>query len=171
MAASIIAVAGAIYHVSQKLRKFAKTLAHAAREVKYIAREMDIFSSLLRAARNIFQSIKPEVVKALKLSKMCRNLVKQANENVQEFDKFLSDLEPLRHSIDANLIAKTVARLRWNARKNDMVLLKSKLEASKSTLILCMNIINTRDTVEDLGEAKRRIEKDRAEIEDLHEQM
>ena len=171
MAASIIAVAGAIYHVSQKLRKFAKTLAHAAREVKYIAREMDIFSSLLRAVRNIFQSIKPEVVKALKLSKVCRNLVKQANENVQEFDKFLSDLEPLRHSIDANLIAKTMARLRWNARKNDILTLRSKLDASKLTLILCMSIIHTRGAVEDLEDAKRKPKKDGAEIENLHEQM
>lgn len=171
VAASIISVAGAIYAVSQKLRRFAKTLAHAATEVKYIAKEMSTFSTLLRALRNIFQTVTPVVLGALNLSKICDDLVQQAKENVGEFNQFLADLEPLRDSIDANIIAKTMARLRWNSRKTDLVLLRSKLDSSKLTLNLCVTIIHTRVATEELGASQRRARKDKAEIDDLHGQM
>ena len=170
--ASIIAVAGALAAVSQKLIDFARTLAHAAREVKYIAKEMNIFSTLLRALRNILESVTrtPVVLTALNLARICDDLVEQAEENVKDFDRFLADLEPLRDSIDANFLARTMARLRWNLRKTDLLLLRSKLDSSKSKLNLCMTTIHTRVTIEELA-AKERAKRDETEIRELQIQV
>ena len=101
---------------------------------------------------------------------MCDDLVEQAEENVQDFDRFLADLEPLRDSIDANFLARTMARLRWNFRKTDL-LLRSKLDSSKSTMILCMTTIHTRHTIEQLEIARRKAERDETEIRDLQSQV
>ena len=169
--ASIIAVAGALFTVSQKLIDFAKTVAHAASEVKYIAKEMDTFSTLLRGLRNIFEHVAPVVSRALNLSKIGDDLVEQARENVGEFDRFLAELEPLRNSIDANFIAKTMARLRWAYQKNDLILLRSKLDSSKLTLNLCMTTIHTRVAIEGLRAAEQRAQRDKKEILGLQSQV
>ena len=159
--ASIIAVAGALSAVSQKLIAFAKTLAHAAREVTYIAKEMNFFSTLLRALRNILEQVTPLVSQALDPFKTCMDVVEQAEENVGDFDKFLANLEPLRNSKDANLIARTVARLRWAFQKSDLLFLRSKLDSSKSTLNLYITTIHTRIAIEQLRAARQKTKRDK----------
>ena len=174
MTASIIAVAGALFTVSQKLIDFAKTLAHAASEIKYIARETDTFSALLRTLRTILEHVehaKPVVFQALDLRKTCMNLVEQASENVKEFDDFLADLGPLRDSINANSIARIVARVRWAFQKTDLIMLRSKLDSSKLTLNLCMTTIHTRVAVEELREERHRVGRDMAKIRELESQV
>lgn len=171
MAASIIAVAGALYTVTQTLTNFAKSLAHAAKEIIYIAKEMSAFSTILRALRNIFQHVPPEILQALNLTKTCHDLVRQAKENVSEFNSFLASLEPLRDSVNATLVAKTMARLRWNTQKTVLAMLRSKLDSSKLTLTLCVTMIHTRVALEELVAAKKKAKKDEEEIDDLHDQV
>ena len=79
----------------------------------------------------------------------------QARENVGEFDIFLKGLKPLQDSSDADLISKTYARVKWAFQKTDLLLLRSKLESSKSTLNLCMVTIQARVSVEMLEAAQR----------------
>lgn len=129
VAASIIAVAGALYTVSHKLRCCARVLAHAGREVNAVAREMSMFSTLLRSLWATIQRLIPLASEVLDVLKICKDLVRQADENVREFEKFLEDLGPLRDPGNANLIAKAVARLRWLFQRTDLLLLRSKLES------------------------------------------
>lgn len=161
----------ALSAVSQRFLDFARNVAHAAREVKYIAQEMNNFSTILRTLRDTLQHATDMVLQALSLCQTCQNLADQAEENVKDFDKFLADLEPLRHSMDANLIAKMVARLRWNFRKTDLLLLRSKLDSSKSSLNLCMTTIHMRFVIEELKAVRQRAEINETEIQDLQNQM
>ena len=171
MTASIIAVAGALFTVSQKFIDFAKTLAHAASEIKYIGREIDTFSALLRTLRDIFKHAKPVVYQTLDLFNTCKNLVEQAEENVREFDGFLAGLEPLRDLINVNSITRLIARLRWVSRKNELLMLRSKLDSSKLTLILCMTAIHTRVVVEELKKERQRTVHNVAKIRELRSQV
>lgn len=155
VAASIIAVAGALYSVSRKLRSCANTIAYAAKEVKAIAKEISLFSILLRSLQNTYVSLASQVSQAADLREICEGLVVQARENVGEFDIFLKGLKPLQDSSDADLISKTYARVKWAFQKTDLLLLRSKLESSKSTLNLCMVTIQARLSVEMLEAAQR----------------
>ena len=170
MAASIVAVADALYSVSRKLRSCAKTIAHAGKEVKAIAKEMSAFSILMRSLRDTLQLLTPLFIQAHSLVTTCENLVRQAEENVEELDRFLEDLEPLRNSKGGSLIAKMIARLRWAFQKTDFLLLRAKLESSKLTLGLCMTAIQTRVAVEQLAAAQRG-EKDETEVKKLKRQV
>ena len=146
--ASIISVAGALYSVSRKLRSFAKTIYYAAKEVKSLAKEIDLFSVLLRSLQYTYDTLKSQVSQATDLLRLCKRLVAQANENVEEFRDFIKALKSLRDSKDGGLISRTIARLKWAYRKSDLVLLRAKLESSKATLNLCMNAIQTRIAAE-----------------------
>ena len=144
VAASIISVAGALYAVSRKLRSYAKTMSYAAKEVKAVAKEINLFSILLRSLQYTYDTLTSRVSQAADLLKLCERLVAQAKENVGEFKSFLKALDPLHSSRGGGLISRTVARLKWAYQKSDVVLLRSKLESSKSTLSLCMVAIETR---------------------------
>ena len=156
VAASIIAVAGALYSVSRKLRSCAKTIACAAKEVKAIAMEISAFSILLRSLQTTYNILASQVPEAANLRKICKRLVAQAEENKGEFDDFLKGLKPLQDSSSAGLISKTYARVKWAWEKNDLLLLlRSKLESSKSTLNLCMVAIEMRVLVEIYAAAQK----------------
>lgn len=99
-----------------------------------------------------------------------KDLVHQADENVREFEKFLEDLGPLRDPGNTNLITKAVARLRWLFRRTDLLLLRSKLESSKSTITLYITMIHLRVEIEQLAAAKRQ-KKDKAQISELRHQV
>lgn len=154
VSASIIAVATALYSVSRKLRSCAKSIAQAAKEVKAIAQDISAFSILLRSLRNTLDILNPLVSQAAEFWQTCYSLVTQAEDNVREFDNFLEDLEPLRGSRGRNLVTTTVARLRWAFQKSDLLLLRSKLEASKSTLNLFLTAIQTTIAAEQLAAAR-----------------
>ncbi len=170
VAASIIAVAGALYTVGQKLRSCAATLAHAGREIIALAKEMDVFSTLLRSLQCTIEFFIPRLPGEFDDKKMCNDLVSQAQENVDEFDRFLEDLKPLRHTKDANVFAKTLARLRWAFQKSDLLLLRSKLESSKSTINMYLTSIHLRFIKEEI-EATERGERDHAGLGGLMRQV
>ena len=155
MAASIIAVAGALYSVSRKLRSCANTIAYAAKEVKAIAKEIGVFSILLRSLQNTYSILAYQISQAADLREICKRLVAQAEENVGEFDTFLKGLKPLQDSSGAGLIAKTYARVKWAFQKTDLLLLRSKLESSKSTLNLCVVVIQMRVLAEMYAAAQK----------------
>ena len=170
VATSIMTVAGALYAVSRKFRDYAKTIAYAAKEVKAIAKEISVFSILLRSFRDTYDVLTSQVPQAADLLGVCKKLVAQAKENVREFDTFLEGLNPLIDSRDAGLISKTIARLRWAFQRTDLLLLRSKLESSKSTLNLCMCMIQTKISAEMYVTAKRG-EGDQTEVERLRNQL
>ena len=144
VAASIISVAGALYAVSRKLRSYAKTISYAEKEVKAIAKEINLFSILLHSLQYTYDTLTSRVSQSADLLELCERLVAQAKENVGEFKGFLKALNPLHKSRGEGLISRAVARLKWSRQKNDLVLLRAKLESSKSTLNLCMVAIQTR---------------------------
>ena len=170
VAASIIAVAGALYSVSRKLRSCANTIAYAAKEVKAIAKEINIFSILLRSLQNTYDGLASKISQAADLREICERLVMQARENVGEFNNFLKGLKPLQNSSGAGLISKTYARVKWAFQKTDLLLLRSKLESSKSTLNLCMVAIQTRISVAKL-EAAQTSEGDEMEVREWTHQV
>ena len=156
VAASIIAVAGALYSVSRKLRSCANTIAYAAKEVKAIAKEISVFSILLRSLQTTYNILASQVSEAADLRKMCKRVVAQAEENVGEFDTFLKGLKPLQDSNVAGSISKIYTRVKWAFQKKpDLVLLRAKLESSKSTLNLCMVAIQMRVLVEMYAAAQK----------------
>lgn len=169
VAASILAVAGALYSVSRKLWSCANTIAYAAKEVKAIAKEISVFSILLRSLQNTYDILASQVSQAADLRKICKRLVAQAKENVGEFDTFLEGLKPLQDSSGAGLISKTYARVKWAFQKSDLLLLRSKLESSKSTLNLCMVAIQMRVSVE-MYAAARKDGRDEMEVRRLKHQ-
>lgn len=74
---------------------------------------------------------------------ICHDLVSQAQENVGEFDRFLNGLGPLSHSRDAsNVVARTIARLKWAFQRTELMLLRSKLDSSKWTIHLYLTMIH-----------------------------
>ena len=148
VAASIISVAGALYAVSQKLRFLANTIYYAAKEVRAVAKEINLFSILLHSLQYTYDTLRSRVLHAADLLELCERLVAQARENVGEFKIFLKALRPLYSSKDEGLISRTIARLKWVYQKSDLVLLRSKLESSKSTLNLCMVAIQARTMIE-----------------------
>ena len=148
VAASIISVAGALYAVSRKLWSFAKTIYYAAKEVKAIAKEINIFSILLHSLQYTYDILKSRFSHAVDLLELCKRLVVQAKDTAREFKGFLKGLDPLHISKDEGLLSRTIARLKWAYQKSDIVLLRSKLESSKSTLNLCMVTIQTRMVIE-----------------------
>ena len=170
VAASIAAVAGALYSVSRKLRSCAKAISQATKEVKAIAKEISAFSILLRSLQNTIAKIESLVTQTAVFWQTCDSLIRQAYENVRDFDKFLKDLETLRDSRGRTLITKTVVRLKWAFRKSDLVLLRSKLETSRSTLGLYMIAIQLSLAAEQLA-APPRDERDEAEIQRLKRQV
>ena len=169
VAASIIAVAGALYTVSQKLRNCAATLAHAGREIIALAKEMDFYSTLFHYLQCTVKDMIPRLPKGLDHLKMCDDLVSQAQDNVGEFDRFLENVKPLRHTKDANVFAKTLARLRWAFQRTDLKLLRSKLESSKSTIIIYLLMILLRVNKEEQAATKRG-GRDKAKLRDLKRQ-
>lgn len=158
VAASIISVAGALYAVSRKLQSFAKTIYYAAKEVKAIAKEINMFSILLHSLQYTYNILRSRFSHALDLLELCKRLVTQAKDNVREFKSFLKGLDPLHISKDEGWLSRTIARLKWAYRKSDLVLLRSKLESSKSTLNLCMVIIQARVMLEMYVTASKRDE-------------
>ena len=171
VAASVVAVAGALYTVSQKLRQCAKTLAHAAREIVAVAKEMDACSTLFRSLQSTIERLTPLLPQGFDILKICDDLVSQAQENVGEFDRFLKGLGPPSHSRDAsNVFARTIARLKWAFQKTDLVLLRSKLDASKWTINLYLTMIHLMVVAGQLEAARERSQRDRREIRDLRRQ-
>ena len=166
VAASIITVAGALYAVTKTLIKFAKSLAHAAKEVNYIAKEMTGFSTILRALRNILQQVPPEILQGLNLTQTCHDLVRQAKDNVREFNKFLTGLEPLLDSANATLVSRTKARLKWSNQKTVLAMLRAKLDSSKLTLILCVTMIHLRVALGELAAPKKKSKEKKPEEDD-----
>ena len=143
VAASIISVAGALYAVSRKLRSYAKTISYAEKEVKAIAKEVNLFSILLHSLQYTYDTLTSRVSQSADLLKLCEQIVALAKENVEEFKVFLKALNPLRSSRGEGLISRAVARLKWAYQRSDLVLLRARLESSKSTLNLCMVSIQT----------------------------
>ena len=169
--ASIIAVAGALYNVSQKLRSCARTLVHAGKEVKALAKEINIFSTLMRSLRSILERLSSLTPREPKLVNLSEDLVKQAEENVGEFNELLKTLKPLCVPRDGSVIVKTLARLRWAFQKSDLLLLRSKLDSSKVTLTLYLTMIQASFAVEELAEEKKKRRRDKTKIEDLQCQV
>ena len=172
MAASIIAVAGALYKVSQKLRECAKTLAHAAREIGAVAKEMDACSTLFRSLQCTIEQVTPLLPEGFDVAKICEDLVSQALESVGEFRRFLKGLEPLSHSKDVrNVFAKTIARLKWAFQKTDLLMLRAKLDSSKTTINLSLTMIYVTVLAERLAAAEERGQREGREIERLRYQV
>lgn len=172
VAASITGVALALYKVSQKLREFAKTLAHAAREIVAVAKEMDACSTLFHSLRYTIEQVKPLLPEGFNVVKICEDLMSQALESVEEFRRFLKGLEPLSHSKDVgNVFAKTIARLKWTFQKTDLLMLRAKLDSSKTTLNLSLTMIYGTVWVERLAAAEGRGQREGVEIERLRDQV
>ena len=131
VAASIISVAGALYAVSRKLRSYAKTISYAEKEVKAIAKEINLFSILLHSLQYTYDTLRSRVSQSTDLLGLCEQIVALAKENVGELNGFLEALNPLRSSRNEGLISRAVARLKWAYQKSDLVLLRAKIESSK----------------------------------------
>ena len=168
--ASVIAVAGALYSVSRKLKSCAKTMVHAGKEIIAIAREMSSFSNILRSLQDTLRLVESLVSQEQDVLQICDDLVSQAYENVEEFEEFLKDLEPLRFSGNAKVFAKTLARLKWAFQKSDLVLLRSKLDSSKSTLSMCMNLIQMKVATAALAAALEN-KQDEKKVKQLRSQV
>lgn len=103
---------------------------------------------------------------------ICHDLVSQAQENVGEFDRFLNGLGPLSLPRDAsNVIARTIARLKWAFQRTELMLLRSKLDSSKWTIYLYLTIIHLMVVAGQLEEAKTRDQGDRGKIRELRREM
>ena len=148
----------------------AKTIVAAAKEVNAIAKEISIFSVILRSLPDIHNALTSLVPQAADLRNLCKDIQEQANANVVEFENFLKDLKPLRGSRDAGPISRTTARLIWLFQKNDLVPLRSNLETSKSTLNLYINMIQARIAFANL-EAARSSMRPKSEIRSLKRQV
>ena len=172
VAASVIAVAGALYTVSQKLRQCANTLAHAAKEIVALAKEMDACSTLFRSLNCTIERLMPLLPQGFDIMTICHDLVSQAQENVGEFERFLKGLGPLSHSRDtSNVIARTITRLKWAFQRTELMLLRSKLDSSKWTINLYLTMIHLMVVARNLEEAKERAQRDRRKIRELRREM
>ena len=172
MAASIFGVAVALCEVSQKLREYAKTLAHAAREVIAVAKEMDAYSTLFHSLKYTIEQVTPLLQERFNLVKVCEDLMIQALESVEEFRRFLKGLEPLSHSKDVrNVFAKTIARLKWAFQKTDLLMLRARLDSSKTTINLSLTMIYGAILTERLAAAEERGQREGEEIGMLRYQV
>lgn len=172
VAASVFALAGALYTVSQKLRQCANTLAHAAKEIVAVAKEVDACSTLFRSLRCTIERFMPLLPQGFDIMTICHDLVSQAQENVGEFDRFLNGLGPLSHSRnESNVIARTIARLKWAFQRTELMLLRSKLDSSKWTIHLYLTMIHLMVVAGQLEEAKTRAQRDRGKIRELRSEM
>ena len=170
--ASIIAVAVALYKVSQKLRECAKTLAHAAREIVAVAKEMDACSTLFRSLHYTIKQVKPLLPVGFDVVKICEDLVSQALESVGGFRRFLKGLGPLSHSkAERNVFAKTIARLKWAFQKTDLLMLRAKLDSSKTTIHLCLTMIYLTVKARKLAAAEETGQREGRKIEKLRYQV
>lgn len=84
VAASIFGVAVALCEVSQKLRECAKTLAHAARDVVAVAKEMDACSTLFQSLKYTIEQVTPLLQERFDLVKICEDLMSPALESSQQ---------------------------------------------------------------------------------------
>ncbi len=170
VAASIIAVATALYTVGKKLRIFAATLAHAGKEITAVAKELNACSTLFRSLRYTIERVTPMLPPRFNPLKLCNDLVSQAQETVDEFDRFLKNLKPLRRSKEANVFAKTLARLRWAFQRTDLLLLRSELDSSKTTINLFLGMIHLQVVTGQIA-ATDGGERDPAELRRLKRQV
>ena len=172
VAASIFGVAVALCEVSQKLRECAKTLAHAAREVVAVAKEMDACSTLFQSLKHTIEQVKPLVQERFDLVKICEDLMSQALESVDEFRRFLKGLEPLSRSKDVRTVfATTIARFKWAFQKTDLLMLRAKLDSSKTTINLSLTMIYGAILTERLAAAEERGQREGEEIGMLRYQV
>lgn len=171
VSASIIAVATALYSVSRKLRSCAKSIAQAAREMIALTKEMDACSTLFRCLSSTIEQWTAVLPQGSEILKVCEDLVSQALDNVKEFRSFLKDLEPLSRSRSANSFNRMIARLKWVFQRTDLLLLRSKLDSSKTTINMCLIMINLKAVAQQLAAAEERSGRDRTRIKKLQHQM
>ena len=135
IAAGILQVAGAGVALSKKLYEFGTTAAAASDQTAFIAKNVGLFSRVLKHLSQEFRKVKPEFTEeALKLAWELHD------QSFQIFDR-IDALLP--KSNDRAGLSGFLEKLLWNFRKPRVDYLVAQLEYLKSTTSLLLQILSS----------------------------
>jgi tetratricopeptide (TPR) repeat protein len=138
LAVAGVAATGAA--LSKALFDIYHTVRHTPRDIKDIATYLELLRSVLKELQRVLR--KSENVCSPDAGRTIRDLLAQCS---QIFDTIESLTAPLRH-VDGSTSFKE--KIKWHFKKDDLNLLKGRLEALKSTIHLLVSIIYLRRQLE-----------------------
>ncbi|KAL6711434.1 hypothetical protein ACN47E_004368 [Coniothyrium glycines] len=137
---AIAGVAATGAALSKVLFDICHTVRHAPRDVKDIATYLRLLRSVLRELQHVLQKsgnvCSPEADEAI------RGLLSECSEIFDAIEKLTASMRPA----DGSALTKTPfkEKVKWHFRKEELSLLKSRLEALKTTIHLMVSIIQIR---------------------------
>jgi hypothetical protein len=136
--ASVLQLAGAGLKLSTTLYTYSTTAFKADKELKDIADNVSITSSVLDQLAKVLEEDKK--------ARLCTDSALRTTENVaQRYKSVFEDLEtalqkPLSKSKDGKL--PTTQKLKWPFMEPKIKVAQSNLESVKSTLLLMLNVVS-----------------------------
>jgi hypothetical protein len=143
LAASIVAIAGVADHalrLAKSMKRLARDLGAARKDIRLFARDIDAFSSLIGAAHYTLQThAKPEssskVLVFIHERKLLGQLVEQSDRVIDHIEELRPDIKSLKSSISF------ITRIRWIMRREDVNALRPKMESVKTSLNLVISMV------------------------------
>lgn len=146
--ASIVGIAGVGVKLSITLFSFAETVNTADRQIKDIARDVSLTSSVLEElGKNLERDLQTKLCsdKAIETTKdvlrECSYVFTEIDLALNKSMKKISASATTPHSKGQKLRLTGIGRLAWPFLQPKMDLLRSNLERLKSTLLLMLNVL------------------------------
>jgi hypothetical protein len=147
-ASAIIGITMTVLAVSKSLKKTAKTIVHAQKELEAVSKEINMFSTLLLLFKETVidkvEAAQSRVLDSTKAKRFQDTLHNEAQGLVKNFKILVKDLQPLRRKKGqkAGLLLQGKARLYWwFSVKDEVKLLQGLLEKTKTSLNIWVTIV------------------------------
>lgn len=140
VAASVMGIVGVVSGLSRGFYKCAKILLHAKEEVRAVAGELVVFSSMLRSLNQILNGVPKRLLQKLEMEEIYRHFQRTMDRVVMTLRGLLHDFKKLSRKSPQRLLA--LQRIRWYFKKPHVLVQRSVLEAVKLDLWIWISILH-----------------------------
>lgn len=139
VAASVLEVAGAGLKLATTLYTFAETVFHADKELKNVARDLSLTSSVIKELGTVLEQDQASRICSQNAIQTAKDTIQGCQDVSREIDAAMQ--RSLRSENKSKPSVPFLRRLIWPLKERRMELIRSNLEKLKSTLMLMLQVL------------------------------